>query len=89
MAVANCKSIEPVHQYQPDHESDHESLAMQMDRCLMVLNVAERLHIMSESMMDGIAEGESYESLVRGLECLHHQLKSLAKVATAAKVTPL
>ena len=87
MAVADCKLIEVVHQHQPG--TRHESLALQMDRCLMVLNVAERLSLMSESMMDDVTEGESYESLVRGLKSLHHQLESLAKMATAAKVTPL
>jgi len=87
MAVVNSKLIELVHQHQSD--SDHESLAVQMDRCLMVLNVAERLPIMSASMMNDVGEGESYETLLRGLKCLHHQIESLAKMAEAAKVTPL
>ena len=63
MAVADCKLIEVVHQHQPGPR--HESLALQMDRCLMVLN---------------------YESLVRGLKSLHHQLESLAKMAPSATV---
>ena len=86
MAVTNCMLTGPEHQ---QARPEHESPAVQMDRCLMVMNIAERLPIMSGGIVDDAREGESYELLVRRLDSLHHQLQSLAALAKAAKVVRL
>jgi len=84
MAIANSTLVELEHQ-----QTERECLAVQMDRCLMVLNIAERLSIMSGSIIEDANEGEAYEVLVRRLGSLHHQIQSLAAQAAAAKVVRL
>lgn len=81
MAVAHFMSAPPARQ--------GTGLALQMDRCLMVLNVTETLPVLSSAIMADAAEGEPYEVLVRRLANLHQQIAALAALAAEAKVVRL
>jgi hypothetical protein len=54
---------------------------------LVVLNVVERLPVLSEGLMAAVDEGEPYETLCRQLRVLHHNLVEIARSAAAAKVS--
>ena len=51
-----------------------------------LLNVTERLPILSQGILDGIGEGEPYEVLARRLKALHDEFVRLSQVARNAKV---
>lgn len=63
--------------------------AAKADECLMVLNVAERLPILSQGVLDGLCRDEPHEISVRRLHVLHQQIQDLAGLAARAKVCPL
>jgi hypothetical protein len=55
----------------------------------MVLNVAERLPIPSQGVLDGLSRDEPHEISVRRLHVLHQQIEDLSQLATRAKVCVL
>ena len=65
------------------------SLAAQMDRILRVLNATENLPVLTEGIMQAVAEGEPYEVLVRRIQALHRNIASIAESAAQAKYIAL
>jgi hypothetical protein len=70
---------------QPPYPTPPKSEAAQMDEILMVLNVAERMPILSQSILDGFKQGEDHKSLARKFFTLHANLIDLAETAVRAK----
>ncbi len=64
-------------------------LAAQMDTCLIVINVAERLPILSQEIIEAVPHDETMSILVRRLTILHTNLVELADLATQAKTVPI
>ena len=60
--------------------------AAKADECLMVLNVVERLPIISQGVLDSLSRTEPHEVSVRRLKVLHQQIEELAALAARAKV---
>ena len=63
--------------------------ASQAANLLVVLNVVERLPVLSEGLVAAVDEGEPYETLCRQLRVLHRNLVEIALSAAAAKVSPV
>jgi len=61
-------------------------LADHMNKCLIVLNVTERLPVFTDDIIAAINTGESYETLVRRLKALSAEIDKLAALAREAKL---
>ncbi|MEW8092249.1 MAG: hypothetical protein AB2784_21795 [Candidatus Thiodiazotropha endolucinida] len=74
---------------QPTPVVPQTSKAEHANNVLMVLNIAERMPIFSQDIIDAANEGEPYEKLTRMVEGLHHNLAELSELAEKAKVSPI
>ncbi len=74
----------------PTQQQLHQhALAEHMDQCLCVLNVAERLPVFSQDILEAARKREPHQRLLRRLQGLHAQLVELADVAFRAKYAPI
>jgi len=55
---------------------------------LAALNAVERLSVLSQSILEGVDEGEAYETLCRRLRTLHRNIMEISEMADAAKTNP-
>ena len=66
-----------------------QRLVQSFDDALMLINVAERLHMLSEGILESINRDDDIEQIERQVETLHHQLTSLSNKAVDFKTIPV
>lgn len=65
------------------------SLADQMNDILMLLNVAERLPILSNEILNALTDGGADTETIRKFQTLHDNIQELADLSAKAKFLPL
>lgn len=65
--------------------AERQQAAEQMDGVLKLINLVERLPVLSAEIIRDTKEGEAYEVLVRRIRSLHTNIVELADLAAASK----
>ncbi len=65
------------------------SLADQMNDILTLMNVAERLPILSNEILNALVDGGADTDTIRKFQTLHINIQDLADLSTKAKFLPL
>lgn len=79
MAATNPKVV--LREQQPSRQASQLCKAPQINDPYRLLHMVESLPMLSQGVVDALGEGESYETIQRMIEVLHHSLEEISQQA--------